>query len=143
MGLVLILAVFIWPWVNGQKFVLNAPARDFRIPIFDEKGMRSWYVQGREGHYKSAEKIEVVGMTIRIFGSEDFKRQDSVIDSDHAFIFIRDKRAEGDSTIVVTGPGYSVIGNRWTWEGKSKRIRIYDDVKVHFKQGLGGALKIL
>lgn len=130
-------------WSHGQRITPDAPVKNFKLPMFGPDGYKIWDLRGREGRYVSAEQIDVVGMILRTWGGGEAQQLELTIESTQASINPKANSAAGSDYIYIreAGNNYSIVGRKWTWEGKTDRITVSEEVRVTFNQSLGGVLK--
>lgn len=114
------------------QMVPDAPIRHFRLPMFGENGYKSWELRGLTGHYHGPEKAVVEGLELVVFSADEAMLEENRIRSPRATIFLQESRAEGESSLFVTGPGYEIQGRDWSWSGPERKIVVRDAVRVSF-----------
>ncbi len=117
--------------VCGQM-VPDAPIEHFRLPMFGENGYKTWELRGFRGHYLSEREALVEGLELVVFSGDEKVAEENRIRSPRARIFLEKARAEGDSSLFVTGPGYEIQGQDWSWDGAERKIIVRKDVRVSF-----------
>lgn len=117
--------------VYGQM-VPDAPIEHFRLPMFGENGYKTWELRGFRGHYLSEEEALVEGLELVVFSGDETVSEENRIRSPRARILLEEARAEGDSSLFVTGPGYEIQGQDWSWDGAERKIIVRKDVRVSF-----------
>lgn len=127
-----------WLVVSGQM-VPDAPIEHFRLPMFAENGYKKWELRGLRGHYLSETEALVEGLELVVFSGDETVAEENRIRSPRARIFLEEARAEGDSSLFVTGPGYEIQGQNWSWDGGERKIVVRKDVRVSF----AGSVEIL
>ncbi len=123
------------------KMEPNAPVVNFLLPMFGPNGYKAWDLRGQKGHYINPEQIEIECLTIKVYSGDAAMSLESVIESPTATVFIRENRACGDQTIVVSGANYSAIGKGWEWDATQRKILLKENVKVVFKEPLTSVIK--
>lgn len=123
------------------QIVLDAPIVDFRLPMFGDSGYKIWEMHGEEGHYISAERIDVIGLTIRLFNGMEDLRIETVIESPFASMFVEAKEAAGDSELRIRGGNFSIEGKNWTWRGHTQTIEVHESVEVIFYEKITDILR--
>lgn len=134
--------VFIFcPWlIGGNNIIPSAPVINFKLPMFEKEGYRSWFLNGKEGIYVSENEVDVLGMKIDIFSGDVREVLEATIMSPKAIILIHENRALGNDLIEVAGQAYHLTGKDWSWDGEGRRMSINKGVKVVFNQSLKGLL---
>lgn len=125
-----------------QRAEVNAPVKNFRLPVFDEGGHRQWELLGSEALYVDRNEIRVQDMTLRTYAPADPLNPRMLIQSPAALIRPQDGVAEGAGYLYITeaNNNYFIIGRDWRWDGKGQRVRIGADVRVTFREKLDQVL---
>ena len=118
----------------------DAPIIDFRLAMFDAiNGLKTSERRGGPAIYHSAELLEVRDFALTIL------RRDGVsslqVQSPKAFLHLKTRRADGDESISVSGPNYSITGRQWTCDEPAKAVAIRDQARVVFNVPLIDVLK--
>ncbi len=128
--------------VLEARLAPDAPVLDFKLPMFGEKnGYKIWELRGREGRYVSEERIDVVGMELRLFSGKADIKVHTTIESPAATMLVSKSQALGKSEIKITGNQFQIEGEDWKWVGSSRTITVDKNVRVSFQQRLAGILK--
>ncbi len=113
----------------------DAPIINFRLALFDdETGRKTSDLRGATAIYHGAEQVEIRDFTLTLMD-----RRDNValkVTSPKANLQIKTRVAEGDETIDVQGPGYSLAGKRWRCEEPARKIAIREESRVVFQAPL-------
>ncbi len=112
----------------------DAPLRHFRIPMFGDDGFKTWELRGVEGIYLSAEESEIVGLDLLVFSGDERAIVENRIRSPRARVIMDEARAQGESSIFVSGPNFSLAGEDWTWEGEKRKITVRRSARVTFDE---------
>ena len=118
--------------ILSAQMVPDAPIEHFRLPMFGEDGYKSWELRGLRGHYIREEQALVEGMELVIFSGNEALLEENRIRSPKAMIYLKEARADSDSSLFVVGPGYEIQGSDWSWDGKNRKIVVRDAVRVSF-----------
>lgn len=121
--------------VMGQM-VPDAPIEHFSLPMFGEDGYKSWELRGFRGHYLSEKTAMVEGLELISFQGGEALLEDNRIRSPRAHIDFAQSEASGETSLFVTGPGYEIQGQDWTWYGKERKIVVRRSVRVSLSGGL-------
>ena len=118
----------------------DSPIIDFRLAMFDTaNGLKTSDLRGGTAIYHSAELLEVRDFTLTLL------RRDGAtslqVRSPKAFLHLKTRRADGEDSIEVSGPNYSITGQRWTCDEPAKAVTIRDQAKVVFNVPLLDILK--
>jgi hypothetical protein len=116
----------------AAQMVPDAPIEHFSLPMFGESGYKTWELRGLRGHYRSKEEALVEGLELLVFSGDESVREENRIRSPRATIYLGEARAEGDSSLFVTGPGYEIQGRDWSWNGPDRKIIVREAVRVSF-----------
>lgn len=122
--------------LSAQRMAPDAPVKQFRLPSFGEDGYRVWDLEGREGRYISADEIQIDGLRLRTWSGDEAMIQELEITSPHASIFPQQNTAKGQGLIHIVGPGYTVFGRGWDWNGNTRAIAVANEVRVTFFEQL-------
>ena len=118
----------------------DAPIIDFRMAMFDNvNGLKTSDLRGGTAIYHGAELLEVRTFTLTIFDKKGELALKVV--SPKALLQIKPRIAEGDDSIDVAGPGYSLAGKRWRCEEPARKIAIREEARVVFQAQLIDILK--
>ncbi len=110
----------------------DSPIQHFRLPMFGEDGFKQWELRGLKGHYHGDEQALVEGLELVVFSGDADMAVENRIRSPRALIFLDESRAEGDSSLFVSGPGYEIQGRNWLWDGLERKIVVRESVRVSF-----------
>lgn len=119
----------------------NAPVENFRLPMFNPEGYRTWELRGAEGIYRDGTRIDLVEMNLRLFSGDPTGELQTEITSPDATVFIAENKAAGHNGILITNRDFNITGQNWTWYGDESRVSIETDVVVTFFEGIGDILK--
>lgn len=120
----------------AQRMAPDAPVKNFKLPSFGPDGYRQWDLEGREGRYVSEQEIEILGLRLRTWSGDQSLVQVLEITSPDARIFPSQNRAVGSGLIHIVGPGYTVFGVGWDWNGETNAIAVEREVRVTFLEDL-------
>jgi len=119
-------------WALLAQMMPDAPIEHFRLPMFGENGFKKWELRGTKGHYHNEREALVEGLELVVFSGDEAMVEENRIRSPRALIYLKESRAEGDSSLFVIGPGYEIQGRNWTWEGLERKIVVREAVRVSF-----------
>ena len=119
----------------------NAPVENFRLPMFNEEGYRSWELQGTKGIYVDGTHVDVIEMNMRVFSGDEANEVQTEITSPDATVLLAENKAIGRNTILISSNDYTITGQNWTWDGDNDSFTIEGDVVVTFFEGIGDILK--
>jgi hypothetical protein len=123
------------------EMVPNAPVENFRLPMFNEEGYRSWDLRGAKGIYVDGTHVDVIDMKIRIFSGDESNDVLTEITSPSAAVLLTENKAIGQDTILISSKDYKITGQNWTWDGDNDSFTIEGEVVVTFFEGIGDILK--
>lgn len=132
-------AAFFLSGLLFAQMVPDAPIEHFSLPMFGENGYKTWELRGFRGHYLSEKEALVEGLELRVFSGDADVVEENRIRSPRARVFLEEARAEGASSLFVTGPGYEIQGQKWSWMGRERKIIVREAVRVSFS----GSVNIL
>ncbi|MDR1254746.1 MAG: hypothetical protein LBJ78_01805 [Puniceicoccales bacterium] len=118
-----VVIVFFLPYcAHCELFRLqaDAPIYGFKMPMFNKRGEKIWQCLGERVQYISEAKIKIEQMCIEWYLPENVNTIDMVIRSPKATVSLTQHRADGRSLLTITNPGYTILGNDWTWEEKQQ-----------------------
>lgn len=118
------------------RMVPDAPIEHFTLPMFGEDGYKSWELRGFRGHYLGEEAALIEGMDLISFQGGAALEEDNRIRSPRAHVDFSKSEASGESSLFVTGPGYEIQGQDWTWYGKERKIVVRRAVRVSLSGGI-------
>jgi hypothetical protein len=116
---------------------LDTPMRHFTIPTVDEEGNKLWRCSGDTARYLSNNDVDIECMTIEWYSPSNSQIVEMTVRSPHALVSLSHHTARGEGLLTVYNVGYTVIGEDWTWEGRSadhhfSKIIIRKDAHVTF-----------
>lgn len=124
------------PFIAVGQMTPDAPLRNFRLPMFGESGFKEWELRGVEGNYVSPELSEIIGLDLIVFSGDEQAIEETRIRSPRARVFMKDSRAEGDTSLFVSGQNFSLAGEDWTWDGNEQKITVRQRARVTFDEAL-------
>lgn len=118
----------------------DAPILDFRLALFDEvSGLKTSDLRGSTGIYHSSELIEMRDFTLTLLRRDGTNSLQ--VKSPKALVHLNSRRAEGDESIEVSGPNFSITGLHWTCDEPAKAVTIREQARVVFSVPLIDILK--
>ncbi len=124
---------------RSPEFLSAQPVERFSLPRFDPAGRKIWEMRGRTAVLTGPQTIQIEELVIQI--DNPAENAPTLIQSPSALLSLDDRRAHGDGFITIDGPGFTVDGNRWSWDGNSRTVRITDHAVVRLTGSLGGFLR--
>lgn len=118
------------------QMIPDAPIRHFILPFFGDNGYKTWELRGLSGELRGEDVALIESLELRVFSGDERVLQENIIRSPHATLFLKEARAEGQSSLFVSGNGYEMSGRNWTWSGSDRRIEIRESARVTFSGGL-------
>jgi len=123
------------------EMIPNAPVENFRLPMFNEEGYRSWDLRGAKGIYVDGTHVDVIDMKMRVFSGDEANDVLTEITSPTATVLLTENKAIGRNTILISSKDYNITGQNWTWDGDNDSFTIEGEVVVTFFEGIGDILK--
>lgn len=120
---------------------LDGPVRDFHYPVFGESGYRVWDLRGAEGEQVSDRVLDVWELDLQVYDGTEKQRRETVLTSPQARVFLEEQRAEGPSALRIEGPGYTITGRNWSWDGRGDTVVVREDARVVYDTSLGDILR--
>jgi len=117
----------------------EAEVKSFTFRKFNDQGYRLWDLSGKEAVFVSDNIIRIIQMQLSITSTED--RDDTVLRSPNARIYVEDNAATGDGFLFLQGDGYEARGKDWEWRGVDRKIEIRQGAKVTFDNAVRNILK--
>ncbi len=131
-----LLALVCLPFGAGAQMTPDAPLKNFRLPMFGENGFKEWELRGVEGNYISPEQSEIIGLDLIVFSGDERSLEETRIRSPRARVFMKASRAEGDTSLFVSGLNFSLAGEDWTWDGNAHLITVRQNARVTFDEAI-------
>ena len=123
------------------QIIPDAPVIDFKLPMFGENGYKIWDLQGDEGRYINAGRIDVINLKLRVYSGDESLKLDTTIECPKAIMLIRRNRALSNASIRMLGSNYEIMGSDWIWEGSNRTLKVKKNVRVNFQDRLTDILK--
>ncbi len=118
----------------------DAPVLDFRLGLFDdETGRKTSDLRGGTAIYHDSGRIEIRDFTLTLLDRDEVVALK--IASPKALLLIEPRVAEGDASIDIQGPGYSLVGKQWRCDEPARKIAIREESRVVFQAQLLDILK--
>ncbi|MCC5808605.1 MAG: hypothetical protein JJU00_19920 [Opitutales bacterium] len=102
--------------------------------MFGDDGFKTWELRGVEGIYLNSAESEIVGLDLLVFSGDERALVENRIRSPRARVLMEKARAQGETSIFVTGPNFSLAGEDWTWEGEERKITVRRAARVTFDE---------
>lgn len=119
----------------------NAPVVNFRLPMFNPEGFKTWELRGSEGRYVDENLVELSNINLRIYSGDEAGILQTEISSPKAIVEIGNRIIRGPETLRVVGNGYEMFGEDWIYEDSKKSIVVTRNVVVTFDSSVGNILK--
>ncbi len=115
----------------------NSPMMYFKMPMFDNNGVKIWQCFGEKARYLSDNDIDIEIMRIEWFSPTDSNKVDMVVRSSHAKLSLAKHTAKGEGLLTIQNVGDTILGEDWIWEGRHddkniSKIFIKKDAHVTF-----------
>ncbi len=125
----------------AAQVVPNAPIVNFRLPMFNELGYKTWEVNGREGRYINENRVEITSLELKVFTGDASGAIETEITSPLAIVQPGDRVVSGPGQLRVVGRGFEIFGDDWTYEDAGKKLTLRRSVVVTLRSGVGSILK--
>jgi hypothetical protein len=119
----------------------QAPILNFRLPIFNPAGFRAWELRGATGRYVDRDRVELTGVRLQVLSGDEAGTVELEVASPEAIAQPESRMVSGPGQLHVTGRGFELFGNDWTYEDATKTLIIRRDVVTAFKQNIGDILR--
>ena len=124
----------------GQPSLADSPIRDFRLSLYDdETGRKTSDLRGSTALYHGNEEVELRDFTLTLLNQRGTLALK--VAGAKALLHVKPRVAEGDESIEVQGPGYSLVGKRWRCDEPARKITIREQAHVVFQAPLIDILK--
>jgi len=118
-------------WLQAQ-LTPDAPVENFTLPLFDERGRRSWRLQADQAVYLDKGRARLIQFELRKYEPEAPGRDAYRMRAPEAVVRIEQALAQSAGRVEIAGDAFTVTGADWIWQGKSNRFLINKDVRVVF-----------
>jgi hypothetical protein len=119
----------------------DAPIKNFKLPMFNNAGVRIWDLRGEEAKYVSQDRVDLFTMTLKVFNDDGSGQVRIEIQSPQATVFANEHVVTGGNTIRMFSEDFDISGRNYTWRGRELSVTIREDVRVVFKAPLQDILK--
>ena len=121
----------------------NAPVKFFKLPIFNQAGLRTSLLRGDEARYISATQIDLIDMQYITCVEDGSNRVETTLLAPVASVLTQQNevKVHGAETVRLIRDDVEVTGSKWTYERNQKKISIDQDVRVLFRAELTSLLK--
>lgn len=127
--------------VAWAQFPAQAPILNFRLPLFNAAGYRTWELRGGTGRYVDRDHVELTAVQLQLFSGDEQGTLQLEVTSPEALAQPESRVVSGPSELHVKGQGFELFGNDWTYEEATKTLVIRRDVVATFAQGIGDILR--
>lgn len=119
----------------------DAPIKNFKLPMFDNAGVKTWDLRGEEAKYVSQDRVDLFTMTLKVFKDDGSGEVRLEIQSPQATVFANEHVVTGSNNIRMFNQDFEISGHNYTWRGRELSVTIREDVRVVFKAPLQDILK--
>lgn len=119
----------------------DAPIKNFKLPMFNNAGVKIWDLRGEEAKYVSQDRVDLFTMTLKVFNDDGSGEVRIEIQSPQATVFANDHVVTGGNNIRMFTDDFEISGRNYTWRGRELSVTIREDVRVVFKAPLQDILK--
>lgn len=125
----------------SAQFVSKEPIINFRLPMFNEDGYKTWEVRGSEGRYLEENRIEITSLDLRILSGDEAGTLQTEITSPLAIVHPKDRTVAGPGPIRADGQGFELYGEDWLYEHDTKTVTVRRSVVLTLDGNVGDILK--
>ena len=137
----LLLPVAMLAFAAPAQMTPDAPIKNFKLPMFNNAGVKIWDLRGEEAKYISKDQVDLFTMDLKVFENDGSGRLRLEIESPHATVFANQHVVAGPDSIRVLNKDFEISGSDYTWRGHEQSVTIRRDVRVVFKTPLEDILK--
>lgn len=123
------------------EFTLDAPMRNWVLPVFTDAGPRSMTARGAEARMNGPRSVLLTDMNLTVFSGLADNKVDSVMLSPIARINLDSYLVSGESTVRVVRDDLEVTGKDWTYDHNLKKVTIRQNARVVFTSELPAILQ--
>lgn len=120
---------------------LNAPAKNWTLPVFTKEGNRSMLARGSEARMTQDRHFEVVDLNLTYFTGTADNVVDTVILSPAATFQPDEQVAHGEKFVRVVRDDIEASGIRWVYRHADKKISLDGNVQVTFRAEIRDLLR--
>lgn len=120
---------------------INAPAKNWALPLFTPEGYRSVTARGSEARALSERRFEVTDLNLTFFNGDAASRVDAVILSPLAAFQPDEQIAHGEKRVRYIRDDVEAAGIRWTYWHADKKISLDGEVRVTFRAEIKDLLR--
>lgn len=119
----------------------EAPIKNFKLPMFDNAGVKQWDLRGEEARYFNENRVDLYRMILEVFNTDGSGEVQVEISSPHATVFPNEQTVTGEDAIRIVSKNFEITGRNFTWKGREQNATIREDVRVVFKTPIKDILK--
>jgi lipopolysaccharide export system protein LptC len=127
--------------VAHAQMTPDAPIKNFKLPMFNNAGVRIWDLRGEEAKYVSQDRVDLFTMTLKVFDDDGSGEVRIEIQSPQATVFANEHLVTGENNIRMFTDDFEISGRNYTWRGREQSVTIREDVRVVFNTPLQDMLK--
>ena len=121
---------------------VDAPIRDFSLPLFTKEGYRTLLLVGGEVRPQgSLQRIAVRNMHLTLFAGDAAGTIETVLVSAAALFDTNRQTAAGSAGVRVIRDDAEMSGERWTYDHRQKKVVLDGQVRVIFRAQLDDILR--
>lgn len=112
----------------------DQPVRNYRVPFFDDQGIRVWEIRGEEAIWQSDDSIQLNQSTFVLFPQRPERPGVTTITSYSARLFPESKEARGREGVTLDHPIGQGSAQRWTFRESDRRLILEGEVTFFLPQ---------
>ncbi|MCH6258536.1 hypothetical protein MLD52_18390 [Puniceicoccaceae bacterium K14] len=127
---------------NAQEAIsLNAPVENFKTPLFNEDGYRSWHLKADQAIYQNETEVKILGLYARQFSGDEKNEVISTLETPEGTYDLNNNLAHGAGIITVKSDQFQLTGQAWIWQTQKNTVTIHKDAKIKIFAEIGNILK--
>lgn len=127
--------------IAQNEIRLDAPIENFKAPLFNDEGYRSWHIKAEQAIYQNESEVKVLGLTARQFSGDEAGEVISTLEAKEGLYYLNNNLASGAGTLNVKSEEFELTGSAWIWQTKENRITFHKNAKIKIFSPIGDILK--
>lgn len=135
-------------WAQKSGVTTNAPIINFKLPGYNDDGVRTSLLRGDEAHRISDTQIDLIAMQYTIFKEDGSNQAETTLLSPSASVFLNNNKrykVQGSEGVRIVRDDLDLGGKNWTFEAdekKNRHVLLEANVRVVFRNfNMGNILK--